>query len=118
MSNIQLKEFKYIQCFRSDRDGWCNYCNTRTWKKGYKIYWMEKPNGDGWAACTDRKCYLEQGGTLTLFKGDYIPTVQKVELKKEPAKIQLEMKSDHDLVLMLLAKVSILEHVVEGLVRK
>jgi len=28
---------------------------------------MQKDNH--WIACTDRKCYLEQGGTLTVFNG-------------------------------------------------
>jgi len=60
-----LKNWKIKECFISDRDGWCNHCKTRTWKKGHKIYWMEKPNGSGWAACTDKKCYQEQGGKIT-----------------------------------------------------
>lgn len=59
------KNWKIKECFISDRDGWCNHCKTRTWKKGHKIYWMEKPNHTGWAACTDKKCYLEQGGKIT-----------------------------------------------------
>ena len=62
-----LKNWKIKECFISDRDGWCDHCKTRTWKKGHKIYWMEKPNGSGWAACTDKKCYLEQGGKITEF---------------------------------------------------
>ena len=60
-----LKNWKIKECFISDRDGWCNHCKTRTWKKGNKIYWMEKPNHAGWAACTDKKCYQEQGGKIT-----------------------------------------------------
>ena len=40
---------------------------------------MEKPNGAGWAACTDKKCYLEQGGKITLHKK-----------KEEPIEIPLE----------------------------
>jgi len=58
------KNWKIKECFISKRDGWCNYCH-RTWKKGHKIYWMEKPNHTGWAACTDKKCYQEQGGKIT-----------------------------------------------------
>ena len=115
--NPDKKEFKYNQCFKSKNQGSCNWCKYRTWNVGNKIYGMKKNDGK-WAACSDRQCYLEQGGTLTLFKRNDITTVKPVEPKKEPVKIPSEMKSDHDLILMLLAKVSILENVVGGLVKK
>jgi len=61
-----LKNWKIKECFISDRDGWCNYCH-RTWKEGHKIYWMKKVDGNqtSYAACTDKKCYQEQGGIIT-----------------------------------------------------
>jgi len=75
MNNLP-KERKFIECFKSNKDGSCNYCKTRSWRTGNKVYAMKK---DGkWLACTDRKCYLEQGGKLTLFRS-IIP-----ELKKNP----------------------------------
>jgi len=64
--NNPPKERKFVECFKSNKDGSCNYCKTRSWRTGNKIYAMKK---DGkWLACSDRKCYLEQGGNLTLFK--------------------------------------------------
>jgi len=113
-----LKNWKIKECFISDRDGWCNHCKTRTWKKGHKIYWMEKPNHAGWAACTDKKCYEEQGGRITIYTPPVATTEAVFQEEKEPPEIQLNMKSDHDLILMLMGKVSILEHVIEGLVKK
>lgn len=68
MANIPKKEYKFVECFKSVMDGSCNWCKIRLWNKGNKIYAMKKPDGK-WLACTDRKCYLEQGGKLTEFNG-------------------------------------------------
>ena len=72
-----LKERKFIECFKSSMTGSCNYCKTRTWNLNNKIYAMKKPDGK-WLACSDRACYLEQGGTLTLFKGDPLPSDEPI----------------------------------------
>ena len=69
MTSITPKERKYVECFKSVIDGSCNYCIERSWKTGNKIYAMKQPGGK-WIACTDKKCYLDQGGKLTLFKHD------------------------------------------------
>jgi len=66
------KERKFIECFKSNKDGSCNWCKTRSWKVGNKVYACKNPIGK-WLACTDRKCYLVQGGKLTLFN-DNVPT--------------------------------------------
>ncbi len=79
--SVILKERKFIQCFKSTRDGSCNHCRIRAWKKGYKIYAMQNDNGK-WLACTDRKCYLEQGGILTVFDGT--PMYPKEEEQIQP----------------------------------
>ena len=60
---------------RSDKDGSCNWCKTRKWKVGHKVYVFKKSDGK-WAACTDRKCYLEQGGKLTISKNPLTGTVE------------------------------------------
>ena len=66
--SMDLKERKFIECFKSIIDGSCNHCKSRSWKKENKIYAMKKKSDGKWLACSDRKCYLEQGGTLTIFK--------------------------------------------------
>lgn len=65
---IMPKERKYVECFKSKMDGSCNWC-TRTWRKDNKIYAMKKDDGK-WIACTDRQCYLDQGGKITVFQAE------------------------------------------------
>lgn len=70
------KERKYVECFKSIYNGSCNWCKSREWRKGNKVYAMETPEGK-WLACTDKKCYLEQGGKLTLFNNNIVTTEQE-----------------------------------------
>jgi len=64
MFDSSKKERKYVECFKSLTNGSCNHCKSRTWNTGNKIYAMKKPDGK-WLACTDKKCYQEQGGKIT-----------------------------------------------------
>jgi hypothetical protein len=105
------KERKFVECFKSNRDGNCRWCK-RTWKTGNKIYAM-KNTDNKWIACSDRHCYLDQGGNITEFNS------------KEPimpdfpnSNPTLNIKSDRELIMLLMAKVSIIEHLIEGLVKK
>ena len=67
--STDLKERKFIECFKSICPGSCNYCKSRSWNIGNKIYGMVvAPGSKKWFVCSDRKCYLEQGGILTIFK--------------------------------------------------
>jgi len=77
MTHIIPKERKYVECFKSIMDGSCNWCKTRSWNKGYKIYAMKKESDGKWLACKDKQCYLDQGGKLTLFSDTH-----KIQTKK------------------------------------
>jgi len=93
-----LKEFKYTQCFLSDRNASCNRCGTRSWKKGHKIYGGKKPDGK-WAFCSDKKCYQEQGGKLTLHdeKNITIPDVEQVSSQPPQQSIEQQPIIKQDL---------------------
>jgi hypothetical protein len=91
---MPTKEYKFVECFKSLMEGSCNYCKSRSWNKGNKVYAMKKPDGK-WLACTDRKCYLEQGGKLTLFEKDppKPSDSQSIsDLKEENMKLRKEIK--------------------------
>jgi len=42
--STEPKERKFIECFKSNKNGSCNHCKIRAWKPGYKIYAMQKDN--------------------------------------------------------------------------
>lgn len=78
-----LKERKFVQCFRSNKNGSCNHCKKRSWLVGYKIYGMKDEKGR-WLVCSDKKCYLEQGGILTVYDGTPLYPEEELKAKQCP----------------------------------
>ena len=120
------KNWKYKECFKSNKEGSCNWCKSRFWNEGNKIYALKKDNGK-WIACTDKKCYLEQGGKLTLYttKKEQ-PTEVSLEdfrwdsIEVEPPEVIADLpgSEDHDLLLLLMGRVSRLEYVIGRMSKK
>jgi len=114
-----LKEFKYVQCFRAPYPGRCMYCKTRSWKKGFKIYYVKTDKET--IKCSDKKCYLEQGGKLDLFDGEILPDKLPTESTPKGTCLTYDGKdwqppiggnAEYDLLMTLMGRVSRLEYIV------